>query len=195
MTIQYGVARLKPGDTLYLRGGTYYECVTMAVAGTPEKPITVRSYPGELAILDGGLREFFEDPAKAWEPVPGSDGEFRSTKSYTHGGGFGNFGDSMVPLHRYLNLTDLRSRNEYWITGLNDRQPNPKGLYCGPGVYRNPETGRIHIRLFAAPELHDIIYVVAAHELLHVVYGCESSANGWTRIRHRARISPAKKAA
>jgi len=30
--------------------------------------------------------------------------------------------------------------------------------------------GRVHIRLFSAPELHDMIYVVAAHELLHLVY-------------------------
>jgi hypothetical protein len=146
-TVSQAVKRLKPGDTLYLRGGIYYECVTIAVVGTAEKPITVRSYPGELAILDGGHREFLEDPVNAWEPVPdGAPGEFRSTKSYTHGG-YGNFGDSMVPLHRYLHLSDLRSSNEFWVKGLGDRHDDPKGLYCGPGVWRNPETGRIHIRL------------------------------------------------
>lgn len=31
--------------------------------------------------------------------------------------------------------------------------------------------GAIHVRTFGAPELHDLAYVVAAHELLHVVYG------------------------
>lgn len=147
-TVNHALQRLKPGATLYLRGGTYYECVTLAALGTPEKPITVRSFPGELAILDGSHREFFEDPKNAWEPVPGgAEGEYRSTKAYRHGGGFGNFGDSMVPLHRYLNFTDLRSTNEFWIAGLNDRQDHPPGLYCGPGVRRDPETGRIHIRL------------------------------------------------
>jgi hypothetical protein len=147
-SINHALKRLKPGHTLYLRGGTYYECVTMAIVGTPEKPITIRSYPGELAILDGGHREFLEDPHSAWEPVPdGAPGEFRSTKTYSHGGGFGNFADSMVPLHRYLNFTDLRSSNELWIKGLNDRQDHAPGLYCGPGVRRDPETGRIHIRL------------------------------------------------
>lgn len=30
--------------------------------------------------------------------------------------------------------------------------------------------GRIHVRSFAAPELRDLSYAVAAHELLHVVY-------------------------
>ena len=26
---------------------------------------------GPLAVLDGGIREFFESPRKAWEPAPG----------------------------------------------------------------------------------------------------------------------------
>ena len=30
--------------------------------------------------------------------------------------------------------------------------------------------GRIHVRSFGAPELHDLSYAVAAHELLHAVY-------------------------
>ncbi len=147
-TVGHALAQLKPGDTLYLRGGTYYECVTVAVCGTAERPITIRSYPGELAVLDGGLREFYEDPAGAWEPYPqGAEGEFRSTKAYPQGGGFGNFADSMVPLHRYLNFHDLRSANELWHAGLGARRDDPKGIYAGPGVRRDPETGRIHVRL------------------------------------------------
>lgn len=139
---------LKPGDTLYLRGGTYYECVTVTVRGTAEGPITVRSYPGELAVIDGGLREFYEAPAGAWEPVPGgADGEFRSTRAYPFGGGFGNFGDSMVPLFRYMTLEDLRSANELMRPGLGNRNPDPTGIYAGPGVRRDPQTGRIHVRL------------------------------------------------
>lgn len=139
---------LKPGDTLYLRGGTYYEGVSITVRGTAEKPITIRSYSGELAILDGGFREFYEKPANAWEPVPeGAEGEFRSTKSYDYGGGFGNFGDSMISLHRYLTLFDLRSKNELMRKGLANRNIDPNGMYAGPGVLRDSQTGRIHIRL------------------------------------------------
>ena len=139
---------LKPGDTLYLRGGTYYESVTATVRGTAEMPITIRSYPGEMAIIDGGLREFHEDPAKAWEPVPGGGaGEFQSTRTYSYGGGFGNFGDSMVPLFRYMTIEDLRSTNELMLPGLGNRNPHATGLYAGPGVRRDPQTGRIHIRL------------------------------------------------
>jgi hypothetical protein len=162
-TIGYALEQLKPGDTLHLRGGTYYGCVTIAVCGTAEKPITIRSYPGELAILDGGIREFYEDPAHAWEPFlltptplpplgergrgEGAEGEFRSTKSYTYGGGFGNFGDSMVPFQRYLTFADLRSSNELYRKELANRADDPTGVYAGPGVRRDPLTCHIHIRL------------------------------------------------
>ena len=70
-TLGHSLEQLMPGDTLYLRGGTYYENAYCAVAGTQEKPVTIRSYPGEQAVLDGGLREFFEAPAQVWEPVTG----------------------------------------------------------------------------------------------------------------------------
>lgn len=147
-TINHAARQLKPGDTLCLRGGTYFESVTVAVLGTAEKPITIRAFPGELAILDAGLREFLEDPTGAWEPAPsGAKDEFRSTRTYRSGGGFGNFADSLIPFHRYMNLTDLRSANELYHVGLSDRQDDPVGIYCGPGARRDPETGRIHVRL------------------------------------------------
>src|SRR5262245_59903337 len=82
-TLNHALARLKPGDTLSLRGGTYHEHATVTLSGTADRPITLRSYPGELAILDGGFREFLESPKTAWEPAPaGAKGEFRSTKGY-----------------------------------------------------------------------------------------------------------------
>src|ERR1700760_4417163 len=46
-TIQQAFSRLQPGDTLYLRSGTYYEPMYVALRGTAEKPITIRSYRGE----------------------------------------------------------------------------------------------------------------------------------------------------
>lgn len=100
---------LRAGDTLCLRGGTFYEAVGWTASGTAENPVTLRSHPGELAIIDGGFREFFEAPADAWEPAPGgAEGEFRSRKA--HPGlerALGNFGDSWLPLCPYLCLIDL----------------------------------------------------------------------------------------
>jgi hypothetical protein len=146
---------LKPGDTLYLRGGTYHETITTKASGTADRPVTVRSCPGELAILDGGLREFLEAPASAWEPVRGgAQGEFRSVKAYPGRAGkkarrgvyvLGNFGDSLLPLHGYRYRNDFRATNEFWnLTGKSDTQA---GVYLGPGVWYDSDTGHIHVRL------------------------------------------------
>src|SRR5260221_3804610 len=50
-TVQHAVRQLKPGDTLYLRGGVYYEHVTVTARGTAERPIVIRAYPNELAVI------------------------------------------------------------------------------------------------------------------------------------------------
>jgi hypothetical protein len=52
-TVAYGLAHIAAGDTLYIRGGTYQEKVTMAASGLVTAPITITAYPGETAILDG----------------------------------------------------------------------------------------------------------------------------------------------
>lgn len=121
-------------------------------------------------MIDGGLREFYESPETSWEPAKGgAEGEFVSTKIYPNVDerkipnqflpsawepmwgiederplALGHFGDSMIPLHGYRNLMDLRSENEMMV----DRKAGRAvGVYCGPGMWYNRETGRIHIRL------------------------------------------------
>jgi len=169
-SLAHALRQLKPGDTLYLRGGVYYEKVALSRDGTAEAPITIASHPGELAILDGGLREFAESPATSWEPFAGgAEGEFVSTKTYFQTDArrapqqflpasweplwgienerplaLGHFADSMVPLHGYRNVIDLRATSEFWIAGKKEKET---GIYCGPGLWFNRDTGRIHIRL------------------------------------------------
>jgi len=50
---------LEPGTTLYLRGGKYGKGgstkFTADLEGTRDKPIIVRSYPGEWAVVDGSI--------------------------------------------------------------------------------------------------------------------------------------------
>jgi hypothetical protein len=55
-TVQKALDTLQPGDTAYLRGGTYSTWVTMSRSGTASAPITVRSYPGERATLTGRFK-------------------------------------------------------------------------------------------------------------------------------------------
>jgi hypothetical protein len=155
-TIQHGVARLKPGDTLVLRGGVYFEAVTIGASGTADAPITIRSAPGEVAIVDGGLPEFEQSPKTAWQPVKGgADGEYESTATYptiSEAAGkvrgvwvLGNFADSMVPLHGYRFVGDLRSDNPYWT--LSDNVSPDQAIYDGPGLWLDWTTHRIRARL------------------------------------------------
>ena len=154
-TIAHAVQQLKAGDVLYLRGGIYFEHVSVNVNGTRESPITIRSYPGELAVIDGGIREFFETPGKAWEPVAsGTADEFRSVKTYPENGGsdggtnvLGSFGDSMIPLHGYRYRSDLQNINEYFYRLNAGKTAAGDGIYCGPGVFYDVKTSRIHVRL------------------------------------------------
>lgn len=149
-TVARGLRRLKAGDTLYLRGGVYYERLTLSLHGTEAGPVTIRSWPGELAVLDGGLREFFQAPAECWEPVAGGRGEFRSRAAYPNGRAFlGWFGDSMVGLQTYHHAADLRADNELWDWQDPGRpkETDVKPVYCGPGLWYDPANGRLHCRL------------------------------------------------
>jgi hypothetical protein len=49
---------VKAGDTIWLHGGTYLinGNLTSSLAGAPGKPIIVRQFPGERAILDVGTQ-------------------------------------------------------------------------------------------------------------------------------------------
>jgi hypothetical protein len=45
---------VRPGDTIWVRGGTYNGIFNSYLVGTLSAPIIVRQYPGERATLDGG---------------------------------------------------------------------------------------------------------------------------------------------
>jgi hypothetical protein len=56
---------VKPGDTIWLRGGTYTGNFTSSLKGTARAPIVVRQYPGERATLDGNV-----NPSQSGSSVP-----------------------------------------------------------------------------------------------------------------------------
>ncbi len=142
-TIGHAVPQLKAGDTLYLRGGAYFENVTVRVVGTKDQPIVIRSYPREQAVIDGGLPEFQLSPETAWELVDRD--EYRSIKSYPNiRDVVGAFGDSDVGLQTYWHLIDMRSPHELTAPGDND---DLRPQYCGPGIFYDRQTSRIHVRL------------------------------------------------
>ena len=146
-TIRHALRQLRAGDTLYLRGGSYFENVYCAVAGTAEKPITIRGYPGQRAVIDGGIVEFQTAARTAWRPFAGgAPDEYVSTRRFRNiRDVVGAFGDSNIGLQTYWHAGDLRAKNELWIS---DRKTKAlKCVYCGPGLWYDKQTGRIHIRL------------------------------------------------
>lgn len=150
-TIAQALRDVRPGTTIYLQGGMFRENVYLARAGRADAPITIRSAPGEKAILDGSLSEFFDDPETAWEAVTTSTlDEFRSRKSYSNlRDVLGSFGDSMIGLQTYHHLKDLRAfENTFdWEDWNKPDTTDLKPVYLGPGVWYDRESGRIHIRL------------------------------------------------
>ncbi|MBP1656102.1 MAG: hypothetical protein H6Q31_703 [Bacteroidetes bacterium] len=52
-TLSRAGAGLQPGDTVYVRAGTYSERFIPSNSGAPGNPIVYRAYPGEQVIVDG----------------------------------------------------------------------------------------------------------------------------------------------
>ncbi len=147
-TIGHAIKQFVPGDTLYLRDGVYYETPRIARIARADAPITIRSYPNELAVIDGGLREFFENPKNAWQPIAGNVPDyFRSIRSYPNARYMlGWFADSMVALSTYQHRIDIEETQRGHF--INEKgQPYPLPIYLGPGLWYDVDSGHIHARL------------------------------------------------
>jgi hypothetical protein len=59
-----GTGPVRPGTTLWLRGGTYGGVFRSDLAGTAAAPIVVRPYPGELVVIDSA--PFSEAALTVW---------------------------------------------------------------------------------------------------------------------------------
>jgi parallel beta-helix repeat protein len=56
-TIQKALDSVRPGQTIFVRAGTYAENLVVARGGTAAATVTVRSYPGERAVLHPAASE------------------------------------------------------------------------------------------------------------------------------------------
>jgi hypothetical protein len=145
-TIGHAAPRLRPGDTLLIRGGTYLERPTVAASGTAGAPITIQSYPGESAVIDSGPAGFRTAGNHDWEPVDPAIGEYRSVRrsppdqAYAYVDGVPGYRNGRVALIPYRSAEAFRSTSEAYVD-----EATP--FYAGPGVYRDPADGRVHIRL------------------------------------------------
>ncbi|MBL8826421.1 MAG: right-handed parallel beta-helix repeat-containing protein [Planctomycetaceae bacterium] len=149
-SVQSAIERLRAGDTLVLRGGVYYEQLYVALAGTADKPITIRSEPGERVIVDGGVAEFFTQPDQVWEPAKsGVPDEYQTVRTYPNlRTVVAQFGDSMVGLQTYYHRQDLIAASELvdWPDWEKTGETDLKPIYLGPGLWYDTQTSRLHAR-------------------------------------------------
>lgn len=149
-TLTHAFSRLSAGDTLQLRGGTYFERVTLSKSGTPTARITVRAYPGEHAVLDSGPSQFRAVGNDDWELVNASLGEYRSKQSVPAGRPYGyivgveGYENERVGLVPYASASHFRSTTD---------QHNSSGIYVGPGLFYDASDQRLHVRLSKTTDL------------------------------------------
>jgi len=141
-TVAKGMAALKAGDTLYLRGGTYYESgLISSLQGSANAKIIIASYPGEKAEVCVGFPDFEKAPTTQWQVVDATKHIYRSTKTFTQSYLGGWLLDYDVQLFQYHNYYHFAA------TGCNC---GTDACYAGPGIFvRN---GHVEIRLEPNPD-------------------------------------------
>ena len=151
-TIGFAASRLRPGDTLLVRGGTYLERPKVAVSGTAAAPVTIQSYPGETAVIDSGPAQLRTAGNHDWEPVDQATGEWRSVRrsapgqAYAYVDGVPGYRNGRVALIPYRSAAAFRSTSEAYV---DESRP----FYVGPGTFYDPADQRLHIRLAKTADL------------------------------------------
>ena len=77
-TLSYALGVAEPGDTIYVRAGTYPEGeINIPKSGLPGSPITIRNYPGERPILFHTTVRFNGKSYIAWQgfEIDGNEAE------------------------------------------------------------------------------------------------------------------------
>ena len=145
-TLGSSVGKLSAGDTLYLRGGIYYESnVSIAILGSESNHITIKNYPNETPVIDGGYQDFRAVPNSDWELYDNQRNIYRSIRTYPGAGQNGTIkaflksGEVTTSLISYERYDDLASDNQLYVeTG---------SMYLGPGAFWNSLDQMIYIRL------------------------------------------------
>jgi hypothetical protein len=182
-TLAAAARRARPGTTIYLRGGVHRGAAVLRnLRGTADRPIAIRSFPGERAVLDASEPVFADNPRQAWRKASGPGAhpdEWESTRTFpvakaAESASRGAFLDrpAFTRLLTYSRIEDLRAGNETFAKlAPEDRRRGPRvaasraldrdpsrprrpWVYCGPGIHYDKATGRIHIRL--SPTRHGV---------------------------------------
>lgn len=136
-TITHATQIVQPGDTVYLRGGTYPIQVRFDRSGTANQPITWTSYPGEWAILDGSDQTPVVSGDRVWVQANWNvfanfevrNGPSEGIQLYqAHDNLFSNIVTHGHHTSGVLVMLSNRNRFEYLTTYDNYDRYNPSGL-------------------------------------------------------------------
>jgi hypothetical protein len=183
--------RIVPGDTVWVRGGTYSSQTgfKISVSGNACHKVTFKQYPGETVILDGAIAEFTTVSNTAWEPYgtrSPSHNVYRSVNTFPitefiYYGGFIHIDGVWYSLAPHKSDAYLVSDTHVWD------YPNPR--YLGPGIAQNttvgsPDYGHLFIRLdnsTAQAQLErSVTQIRDPDPRHHAMYVCSSSYFGFT---------------
>jgi len=135
-TVQEGVNRLQPGDTLLVRGGVYRETITFPRSGLSGKPIVVKPYGKEKVVISGC------DPVIGWTMHDAAKRIWKAPMPWTLGKGrnqvFVN-GEVMIEA-RHPNKPDPGL--EMYVSGLSPLWPT-FGEFSIPKETVKEQPGRI----------------------------------------------------
>jgi len=135
-TLQRAVDGARPGDTIIVYPGTYYEHVVIRRGGAPEAPITIQADRVERdRVILSGADASIRQGRVAWEPVDGTPGLYRVPLAYRPTRVLAD----RVDLLAYPTLADLRAF----------RFLDADYLGHPHGFSHDPETGHLYVRLRA----------------------------------------------
>jgi hypothetical protein len=160
-TFKYAQGQLSAGDTLYLRGGTYYESsssVTINRQGDELSPITIQSYPGEQAVISGALTYFMTAPNSEWILVDPAINLYRTSRTVSVSNasfypGAWLINDDIQIIHYGNNTGNIGNTADMDSTNYKPNGMDP--FYNGPGMMSRGSY--LYIRLEPNPyDLNDI---------------------------------------
>jgi len=157
-----GNGKVQPGDTIWVRGGTYVGTYSTNLNGTASAPIIVRAYPGERVVLDGndgssndgfvahgsytwywGFELMNSDPTRVFSVISSSSRPDVVTNNATHTK-FINFvvHDGGVAFYTYTAMADVEIYGA--IIYNNGWQASDRGH--GHGLYLKNDVGPVVAR-------------------------------------------------
>ncbi|MCE9615586.1 MAG: DUF1565 domain-containing protein [Lentisphaerae bacterium] len=129
-TLAHGVQVLKPGETLFVRGGTYYEGdLQFAAKANEAAPLIVRAYPGEKPVISGADPAAL-DPA-AWKDEGSGVYSHPTTEGYRSGYLEDKRSGQIVRFFPIPSLAELRARKINDTENFKDNRFASFGIEAG----------------------------------------------------------------